>query len=325
MLAAALGDLLRVPGVEAFTLLDEGLRADPAVADAVGRWPSSAVRWVRPADEEQAFRTAAAESDWSLVIAPEFGRVLETRCRWVEGAGGRLLGSTPDAVALTADKLALGRYLDVVGVPTPLPQRGVDSGCAPLAGPLVVCKPRYGAGSQETFLTTFGGWLSMAMPAGPLGEMIVQPFVPGLAASVAFLIGPRQTVILCPAEQLLSDDGQFHYLGGRLPLPPKLAHRAADVARQAVGAVKGLAGYVGVDVVLGDAADGSRDYVIEINPRLTTSYVGLRAMTDENLMGLLLVLADGGRVAEPSWRAGGVQFTADGGVSPLRHGAREQE
>jgi predicted ATP-grasp superfamily ATP-dependent carboligase len=139
--------------------------------------------------------------------------------------------------------------------------------------------------------------------------------VPGLAASVAFLIGPRQTVTLCPAEQLLSDDGRFRYLGGRLPLPPELARRAADVARRAVDAVKGLAGYVGVDVVLGDAADGSRDSVIEINPRLTTSYVALRAMTDENLMGLLLTVAGGGRVAEPAWQTGNVRFTADGRVT----------
>src|SRR5262249_53586338 len=119
MLAAALGDFLRVPGVEAITLLDEGLRAEPAVAEAVGRWPASTVRWVRAADEERAFRTAADEADWSLVIAPELDRILETRCRWVADAGGRLLGPTPDAVALTADKLALSQFLDVAGVPTP--------------------------------------------------------------------------------------------------------------------------------------------------------------------------------------------------------------
>ena len=36
-------------------------------------------------------------------------------------------------------------------------------------------------------------------------------------------------------------------------------------------------GYVGVDLVLGRAPDGSEDAVIEINPRLTTSYIGLRS------------------------------------------------
>src|SRR5207237_10692235 len=119
---------------------------------------------------------------------------------------------------------------------------------------------------------------------------------PGRPSGVPFLTGPQRTGTLCPAEQILSEDGPFRYLGGRLPLPPELARRAADVARRAVDAVAGLAGYVGVDVVLGDAADGSRDCVIEINPRLTTSYVGLRTMTDGNLMGWLLAVAGGGQV-----------------------------
>jgi hypothetical protein len=43
-----------------------------------------------------------------------------------------------------------------------------------------------------------------------------------------------------------------------------------------------------VDLVLGDAADGSRDFAIEINPRLTTSYLGLRALARGSLAAALL-------------------------------------
>ena len=50
----------------------------------------------------------------------------------------------------------------------------------------------------------------------------------------------------------------------------------------------GLSGYVGVDVVLGN--DG-RDWAIEINPRLTTSYVGLRALAGFNLAEAMLAVA----------------------------------
>ena len=157
-------------------------------------------------------------------------------------------------------------------------------------------------------------WVDIAEITAALPPMIVQQFVTGQAASVAFLIGRRRTHALVPASQEISDDGRFRYLGGRLPLQEELAVRAKRIAVRAVKAVSGLFGYVGVDVVLGSAADGSDDVVIEINPRLTTSYVGLRALAVENLADLMLRLARGESVAKPRWRAGEVHFTAAGQV-----------
>jgi predicted ATP-grasp superfamily ATP-dependent carboligase len=65
-------------------------------------------------------------------------------------------------------------------------------------------------------------------------------------------------------------DGVFSYDGGELPLPPGLAGGAVG---DAVLAVPGLRGVVGVDFVR-DETTGETT-VIEINPRPTTSYVGL--------------------------------------------------
>src|SRR6185295_10816789 len=103
----------------------------------------------------------------------------------------------------------------------------------------------------------------------------LQECVAGTAASIAFLCGPAGNMPLVPVLQLLSDDGRYKYLGGELPIAPHLAQRAVTLGRRAVDCVPGLLGYIGVDLVLGDAGDGSRDFAIEINPRLTTSYVGL--------------------------------------------------
>ncbi|MBS7633086.1 ATP-grasp domain-containing protein, partial [Candidatus Bathyarchaeota archaeon] len=49
-------------------------------------------------------------------------------------------------------------------------------------------------------------------------------------------------------------------------------------AEKAVSIFKGFRGYLGIDVVL--AKD--KAYLIEINPRLTTSYVGLRKVIGYN-------------------------------------------
>ncbi len=282
MLAAVLDDFRRVPGVEPVTL---------------------------PADEELAFRDLARASDATLLIAPEFDDILYHRCRWAEEAGGRLLGPSSAAVRTTADKVFLAELLCRRGVPTPpclSPSREA------LTFPAVL-KPRDGAGSQATFLVRNSEdlpvCLARAAEDGWRGELVIQPFVPGLAASVAFLVGPRGAVPLLPAAQDLSDDGRFRYLGGSLPLADDLAGRAVRIGRRAVEAVEGLRGYVGVDLVLGDSADGDR--VIEINPRLTTSYVGLRALARTNLAGAMLRVA-AGEEARLAWRAGKVSFRADG-------------
>ena len=73
----------------------------------------------------------------------------------------------------------------------------------------------------------------------------------------------------------------------------ELARRATELGERALDALPDATGYVGVDLVLGNAPDGSEDVVIEVNPRLTTSYVGLRAMTSSNLAAAILHLANG--------------------------------
>ena len=53
--------------------------------------------------------------------------------------------------------------------------------------------------------------------------------------------------------------------------------------------------------------------MIEINPRLTTSYVGLRALLDGNLAAAMMAVADGHQ-AELCWQSGPIQFEASGAV-----------
>ena len=70
-------------------------------------------------------------------------------------------------------------------------------------------------------------------------------------------------------------------------------------------------GFLGVDLVLGDEPSG--DYAIEVNPRLTTSYVGLRALCRENLAGAMIDIVSG-KTAALSWRDQAVEFYSDGHV-----------
>ncbi len=300
MLSALMTDLAGIAGIEPMGLLADDF---PPVA-----FPSQRIG---VAAEEQAYRRLAAASDWTIVIAPEIDGILEERCRQVIDAGGRLLGPGLDAVRLTADKLALAGVLKEHRVPTPdtfsLGEMGWTIDRRLLPG---VCKPRFGAGSTSTYLVNTVEDLERIKQAEPHVDFILQKLVEGIPASVAVLIGSEQRVTLMPAKQSLSSDGQFHYLGGRAPLSSSLAERARRLALAAVKTVPGLFGYVGVDLVLGR----TRGQVIEINPRLTTSYVGLRKLCRTNLAAALLDVAEG-RSVRLEWGDSSVCWTPHGETS----------
>ena len=310
MLSAAVEDFFCLSNVEVFTIVNESRRFESA-----GR----RVRQIKTHDEETIFRELAGQSDYTLVIAPEFDDILATRCRWVEEVKGRLLGPGSAAVRLTGDKLTLAERFQGHGIPTPPCKLFAAEKFTPAFPFPLVCKPRFGAGSLATFLVRDAQQLArcrdQARAVGWEGDMIVQPFVTGQAASVAFLIGPNQRLALLPAAQNLSADGRFHYLGGTVPLPADLGQRANRLAAQAINAVPGLRGYVGVDLVLGPADDGSQDCLIEINPRLTTSYIGLRRLAQANLAEVMLRQAKGESVPPLEWHPGAVHFQANGTVA----------
>jgi predicted ATP-grasp superfamily ATP-dependent carboligase len=62
---------------------------------------------------------------------------------------------------------------------------------------------------------------------------------------------------------------------------------ADDVAK----AIPGLWGYVGIDLIL----TSSGPVVLEVNPRLTTSYIGLRKSIGRNPAELVLSLLEGNK------------------------------
>src|SRR5262249_54680080 len=156
------------------------------------------------------------------------------------------------AISLTGDKLAMCRHWQANEVPTPstdLVRAGItiDAESFP-----VVVKPRFGAGSTAMRRADDGAALLEELQECAIelwgGDLIVQPYVKGVAASVSFLTCEDLSLPLLAGRQQLSDDGRFRYLGGELPLAEDLSRRAVDLAVSAIAGISGLRGYVGVDL-----------------------------------------------------------------------------
>lgn len=290
MLKAVVEDFVAL-GVDVVTTLDQRVPLVMAGAKVTPVKPYS--------DFAPVFDRMAAGADAALLIAPEFENLLHHWTGRVHAMGVRLLGSLPHGVAQVADKYALSKHLISMGVPTPVTMLGVTQ--APPSWPVVV-KPRYGAGCERTYPCRGPADVDQ-LPKHD--DWIMQPLIPGMAASAAFLISDSAVRPLRAGQQFIVGKQQLFYHGGKMPLEPALEKRALALGERAVRTVPGLHGYVGVDLILGDAAE--QDHVIEINPRLTVAYVGLRKLCTGNLAAALL---DHGVLLE--WREGRVNYDASG-------------
>jgi predicted ATP-grasp superfamily ATP-dependent carboligase len=249
------------------------------------------------------------ESDAVWLVAPETGGCLEEAARRVERRGKRLLGPGSEAIGVAADKAGLAARFGSAGVPYPYTVRlppatarlrlGATPGMVAeaLGGmefPLVV-KPRRGAGSEgvrwfadlPTMLAAIGNQALMA-------DALAQEYVVGTPLSVSLLVdGPRILVLAVNSQELRFEAdggiGTFPYRGGITPFDHPEASLAAAAAVRACQSVPGLGGYIGVDLVLGPRGA----VVIEINPRLTTAYLGVRRSVDGNVAAMAIAACSG--------------------------------
>ena len=305
MLTALAADFLAIDGSRVSVLQD--VRADPLVLPCC-----EAIEVHSKVHQCEEFARLTAEADQTLVIAPEIDNVLLETNIWAREAGGHLLAASNQFVALTSNKHLMAEFLADAGVPVPeaiLLEADTDNLPTDFSYPAVL-KPVHGAGSQHTLLVA-----NAHDEAPPYSwPRRLERYYPGIAASVSFLCGPTHRVALPACRQHLSVDGRFTYTGGSRLLERELVRRATALATRALESLPPALGYVGVDLVLGKSGDGSEDVVVEVNPRLTTSYVGLRAITRDNLAVAMLENA-AGREANPRFSDVAVEFLSDGTIS----------
>lgn len=313
MLMTFADDCSRVPGCEVVITWD---------ASRFGPWHHPRVQAVEignPGDEWRQFDRLSSECDLTCVVAPELDNLLAMRCRAVLDAGGRLLNASPEAIDLCSDKLLLAGHLERIGVAT-IPTQRFDPGAPLPENRKVVVKPRFGAGSQSIFqLWNLGSGQARALRTSFADEPItrqgiVQPWSSGDAISVAAVFGTdgECLAVLPVAEQIFSMEAPLRYLGGRIPYSGCVSYtdhchiQIAEIIRRAGAAIGGLHGYIGFDFVF----NGEEPVLVEINPRLTTSYIGYRELATASLAEWIVNRRSG--PVKIGWRPGVVEFSCDG-------------
>ena len=121
-------------------------------------------------------------------------------------------------------------------------------------------------------------------------SFIAQEFVCGEPVSVSLICTKDKSSSISLNKQIVhlsQPDGTSSYEGGAVPFDHPLKTEAFEAAEAAAACFSGLQGYVGVDLVL---AQG-KAFVLDFNPRLTTSYVGLSEVAGFNVAEAILEAA----------------------------------
>lgn len=283
MVRALLRDLADVGGLTLTASRDPSIPADELAP------PDAAIRWSVPATADDVWplwRSCIAEADAVWPIAPETGGRLERLVEMVVAHGKIPLCSTIDAIHTTSSKRMTARLLAANGVavvptfaaagPFPESRRGW------------VAKPDDGAGAEDTRWFGDPGRLRRWLDQGERRKThVVQPYIAGDAASLSAVARDGAVrVITCNRQHITIEDGCFRYRGGIVGGLEARRRAFEPVAAAIAETIPGLWGYVGVDLI--ESSDGP--LVVDVNPRLTTSYAGLAAAVGGNPAGMVLAL-----------------------------------
>jgi predicted ATP-grasp superfamily ATP-dependent carboligase len=147
-------------------------------------------------------------------------------------------------------------------------------------------KPDDGAGSEDTDKVEDSAAAIVRLATDP-ERLVAQPWLEGQPLSLSLLCADGACRLLsCNRHEIAVRDGRVSLEAIQVNALPDPDQRLASLAGKIAAAVPGLWGYVGVDLVL--TRDGP--VVLEVNPRLTTSYVSLRSALGLNVPALVLDL-----------------------------------
>ncbi len=280
MLTELLALLTPLSSVTVLVMLDKRVanainlfNAEPIVLESEQHWLELLVK-------------SAHECDAVWPIAPEFDGLLALVCNAVQSAGKRLLSASADAVSLTANKFLTYQRLCRFGIKTIPTQRLVDAQIDASCNEWIV-KAIDGVGCMDSFVVKHEQWLLYTQELD--GEKyIVQPHLQGRKISLSALFSNGLVWLICVNEQ------HFELVQGCYQLRQILVNALSsnavyvELLQQIAQAFPELWGYIGIDLI--ENSEGC--FVLEINPRLTTSFVGIERAIGINIAEQVLLMLD---------------------------------
>jgi predicted ATP-grasp superfamily ATP-dependent carboligase len=259
-------------------------------------------------------------ADLALIIAPEIDGILQQAITSFQANRVPTLNCSGAFLSRTCDKWLTALNLENSGVAHPSTQLASDwSGSTKQSSEQVCLKARLGAGCEGMWIGSCEDLILKIDSLSNPTSWIVQSWLEGTAFSCSAIVDRQGNATWLPlATQCfeilsLGKSQMLRYQGGMIvdpsSGPPRPDELLTDLLSTLCSANGEALGWVGVDLLL---QPNGRWVVIEVNPRLTTSILGLSQAAPYNLAESMVEAYTGieiasSRAARGKWQI--VEFT----------------
>lgn len=270
MLQALIDQLKDLAAIQLLIPLDKrcNLVVLPANADII---------WIDEQSPKNYLSDLIAQADAVWPLAPESQGLLADIAQQVLDQNKQLLLSSPTTVRLCSDKLATYQTLiahKIACVETQLLEQNSLN-----QYPISVLKPIDGLGCEGSIVVDNPQQFQQLK--SELTNYILQPYVAGQAVSLSCLFKQGQGWLLsCNQQQIQLKQQQFNLSACMVNVPNPYSEFYQNLIDKIAKALPELWGYIGIDLI--ETAEQG-PLLLEINPRLTTSFVGIYPATGINV------------------------------------------
>lgn len=264
MLQALIEDCSRIRDCEILTTLDPRIQLENIDVEVVYIADSN--------DYIKQIQTIAGNVDMTWVVAPESEGILASIVHSLEQENRNVVNCSVGAIRITGDKYNCTNAMQAAGLPTipSLTNNELNDYAAN-----VVVKPRFGVGGESLRVCRNGREATTYIDEQE--KWLIQPYIRGEHRSLSLLCWQGQVKILtCNIQQFsdLPEPRLSRCIVNAFPATSELISLSEQIAK----AFPELSGYVGMDYI--ETENGC--VLVEINPRLTTSYIGLAKALKQN-------------------------------------------
>lgn len=232
-------------------------------------------------------RQSMYDSVW--LIAPETDGILAQWSQFFFAQGKLLYTSAQQAIEICQDKLATIKQLQKSGIKC-VPSRFFQHSDV-LSPESQVIKVNDSVGCDQVYLvSTELDWQSVLPKLFLDKSYVIQPYITGKTLSLSALFSQGKAYYICCNRQHTHiEQQQFVLTACTVNIDNKYAEKYQVLCQAIADAIPGLFGYIGIDFI---ETETGELLIMEINPRLTTSYAAIKEALGINIAELVLNLPD---------------------------------
>ena len=214
--------------------------------------------------------------DYILPILPENHFNLLQYVNFLEKNNLKKIISNSKTINICSDKLKFFKYMDKHHIST-IPTYNISD--LKIRPKKYILKDRLGAGCSYVRVSS-----KRDLKKYYSADKVIQPFIEGKHYSLSVFFSENNFRLLTFNKQnIIIRNKMIKLKSLSINVPPILYYKNLILLSLIKKSLPGLFGFVGIDIIIKD----NKIYVIEINPRLTTSYTGLYETIGYNMIDLL--------------------------------------